>query len=77
VSVVFVILPVVLLAVFGAVLAYSWAARRGQFDDLDTPPLRMLHDDEVVRPKPAKPPAGDATRNAQGDAEDERRPRPG
>jgi cbb3-type cytochrome oxidase maturation protein len=61
VSVVFVILPVVLLAVFGAVLAYAWAAKRGQFDDLDTPPLRMLHDDEVVKPKPQAPPTDDAT----------------
>jgi cbb3-type cytochrome oxidase maturation protein len=53
-SVVFVILPVVLVAVFAAVIAYAWAARRGQFDDLDTPPIRMLHDDEVAKPRPAR-----------------------
>jgi cbb3-type cytochrome oxidase maturation protein len=29
-----------------AVGAYVWSARGGQFDDLDTPAVRMLHDDE-------------------------------
>jgi cbb3-type cytochrome oxidase maturation protein len=28
------------------VAAFVWAARRGQYDDLDTPALRMLNDDE-------------------------------
>ncbi len=53
-SVLFIVLPVVLSVVFGAVLAYAWAVRHGQFDDLDTPALRMLHDDDVARPKPAR-----------------------
>ncbi len=58
-SVLFVILPVVLVVVLGAVIAYSWAARRGQFDDLDTPALRMLHDDErVKKPSAETPPDG-------------------
>lgn len=59
-SVLFVILPVVLIVVLGAVLAYAWAARRGQFDDLDTPAIRMLHGDEDVKVKP--PPAPDEPR---------------
>ncbi len=50
------ILPVVLVVVLGAVLAYTWAARRGQFDDLDTPALRMLHDDERVKKPSAETP---------------------
>ena len=29
----------------GAVLALLWAVRSGQLDDLETPALRMLHDD--------------------------------
>ena len=29
-----------------SVLTFFWAARRGQFDDLDTPAIRMLIDDE-------------------------------
>ena len=31
--------------------ACLWAASRGQFDDLDTPPLRMIADDEA-EPRP-------------------------
>jgi cbb3-type cytochrome oxidase maturation protein len=45
VSVVFIVLPLALLVVFAAVIAYTWAARRGQFDDLTTPAMRMLHED--------------------------------
>ncbi len=49
-SVVYVLLPVAsLLAVF-FVVAFIWAVRRGQFDDLATPAVRILHDDEEVRP---------------------------
>jgi cbb3-type cytochrome oxidase maturation protein len=50
-SVLFVVLPVVLIVVLGAVIAYACAVRRGQFDDLDTPAIRMLHDDDDVKPK--------------------------
>ncbi|MEO8619823.1 MAG: cbb3-type cytochrome oxidase assembly protein CcoS [bacterium] len=45
-SVIFIVLPLALLVVFIAVVAYVWSARSGQFDDLDTPAMRMLHDDE-------------------------------
>jgi cbb3-type cytochrome oxidase maturation protein len=30
----------------GGVAAFIWAVRRGQFDDLDTPAVRILHDEE-------------------------------
>ena len=45
-SVLFVLVPVALVVVAVAMAAFVWAARRGQFDDLDTPPLRVLHEDE-------------------------------
>jgi cbb3-type cytochrome oxidase maturation protein len=51
VSVIYVLLPVALGLAAAAVTAYLWAARSGQFDDLETPPLRVLFDDE--------PPNGD------------------
>jgi cbb3-type cytochrome oxidase maturation protein len=54
VSVMYLILPLALLVVFAAVIAFVWAARRGQFDDLDTPAMRALHDDDV---EPKKPPS--------------------
>jgi cbb3-type cytochrome oxidase maturation protein len=41
-------LSVLLLAV--AVWAFAWAVRRGQFDDLDTPPLDILADDRAPAP---------------------------
>ena len=45
---IFLVLPLALLLAGVAVAAFMWAARRGQFDDLDTPAQRMLHDDLPV-----------------------------
>ena len=56
-SVIFVVLPLALVLVGVAVAAYVWAAKRGQFDDLDTPALRMLHDDDATTSKPKDPDA--------------------
>ncbi|MBI2406935.1 MAG: cbb3-type cytochrome oxidase assembly protein CcoS [Gemmatimonadetes bacterium] len=50
-SVMYLILPLALIVVLIAVLGFVWAARRGQFDDLDTPPMRVLHDDVDKRPE--------------------------
>lgn len=47
----YVLVPTALALVIVAIAAYVWAARRGQFDDLDTPAVRALHDDE---PGPAR-----------------------
>lgn len=44
-SVIFLVLPLALLVVGAAVGAFVWSARSGQFDDLDTPAMRVLHDD--------------------------------
>lgn len=52
-SVMYLILPLALLVVLVAVLGFVWAARRGQFDDLDTPAMRALHD-EVGKKKPGE-----------------------
>lgn len=43
---IFVLLPLALLIAAIAVGFFIWAARTGQFDDLDTPAVRMLFDDE-------------------------------
>ena len=45
-SVLYVVLPIALVLLAGAIAAYAWAARRGQFDDLKTPAIRALHDDD-------------------------------
>jgi cbb3-type cytochrome oxidase maturation protein len=44
-SVLYIVLPLALLIVCIAVIAFVWAAKRGQFDDLETPAVRALHDD--------------------------------
>ena len=45
-TVLYVLVPLALLLATGAVVAFLWAARDGQLDDLETPPIRILHDDE-------------------------------
>jgi cbb3-type cytochrome oxidase maturation protein len=44
-SVLYIVLPLAILLAIAAVLAFSWAIRTGQMDDLQTPALRILHDD--------------------------------
>lgn len=48
-SVIFIVVPLATLVVLAAVIAFVASARRGQFDDLDTPAVRMLHDDATSR----------------------------
>ena len=43
---IFVLLPLALLIAAIAVGFFVWAARTGQFDNLDTPAVRILFDDE-------------------------------
>jgi len=45
-SVLYVVVPLTLVVVLVAVVAFVWAAKRGQFDDMETPAVRMLHDDD-------------------------------
>lgn len=52
-SVLYLVLPLALLFVLIAVGFFVWAARRSQFDDLETPAHRVLFDDD-------KRPAGSA-----------------
>ncbi len=45
-GVLYFLLPLAGVVVIAAVLAFRWALRDGQFDDLETPALRVLFDDE-------------------------------
>ena len=45
-SVLFLIFPLALLLAAVAVAAFIWATRGGQFDDLETPRHRILHEDD-------------------------------
>ena len=75
-SVLYIVIPLALIVVGGAVAAFLWAARRGQFDDLETPAVRALHDDAPAKrpqPKPELKPktpdrgdSGDSNHSNQG-----------
>jgi cbb3-type cytochrome oxidase maturation protein len=51
VETIFVLLPLALLIAAIAVGFFIWAAWTGQFDDLETPAVRILFDDEEPRPR--------------------------
>ena len=45
-SVLYIVLPVALILALVAVLAFVWAVKSGQYDDLDGAAERVLFDDE-------------------------------
>jgi len=47
---IFVLLPLALLIAGIALAFFVWAVRSGQYDDLETPAVRILFDDEAQRP---------------------------
>jgi cbb3-type cytochrome oxidase maturation protein len=59
VETIFVLLPLALLIAAIAVGFFVWAASTGQFDDLETPAVRILFDDEEVA-------VGGGARDGQG-----------
>ena len=55
----YVVVPIAVGVVVAALLAFRWAVRSGQLDDLETPAVRMLHDDEGVSPSQPSDAGGD------------------
>lgn len=51
---IFVLLPLALIIAAIAVGFFVWAARTGQFDDMETPAVRILFDDEEPRRPPSR-----------------------
>jgi cbb3-type cytochrome oxidase maturation protein len=45
-SMLFALIPLAVLLLVAAIWAFFWAVRSGQFDDLDTPAVRILLDDD-------------------------------
>lgn len=45
-SILYVLIPLALLLLGVAVWAFFWAVGSGQFDDLDTPAVRVVMDDD-------------------------------
>lgn len=52
-SILWLLIPLALILAFCAVGAFLWAVNHGEFEDMQTPALRMLHDD-VLAPTPSK-----------------------
>jgi cbb3-type cytochrome oxidase maturation protein len=48
-TILFALIPLAILLLIFAIWAFFWAVRSGQFDDLDTPAVRILLDDEGRR----------------------------
>lgn len=42
------LIPISLLLLGAAIWAFVWAVRGGQFDDLDTPALDILHEEKPL-----------------------------
>ncbi|HEX7507612.1 MAG TPA: cbb3-type cytochrome oxidase assembly protein CcoS [Polyangia bacterium] len=65
-SVIYVLLPLAFALGIAAVWAFVRATRAGQFDDLDTPAHRILHDDEGEPNAPSE--AADSQSTSRGGA---------
>ncbi len=50
-SILYVLIPLALLVLGVAVWAFFWAVGSGQFDDLDTPAMRIILDDDEKPPE--------------------------
>ncbi|MBU0554131.1 cbb3-type cytochrome oxidase assembly protein CcoS [Myxococcota bacterium] len=44
-EVLFVLIPLALVFAAGSLIVFTWAVRDGQFDDLETPAVRILFDE--------------------------------
>ncbi|HHN78174.1 MAG TPA: cbb3-type cytochrome oxidase assembly protein CcoS [Phycisphaerales bacterium] len=66
-SVLFVMLPLALLTAGFFVWMFIRAVRGGQFDDLDSPPIRAIFDDDEFNPDKRPERRADAGRDAGPD----------
>ncbi len=55
-SVIYLVLPLALVLGAGFLIAFLWATRQGQFDDLETPAIRLALEDDAPRPRRAEQP---------------------
>lgn len=64
-NILYLLVPAAVLLAATGVAAFAWAVRTGQFDDVDTPPVRAILDEE---------PAETATRPPNPDNSDPEAP---
>lgn len=48
-NVILILIPVSLASAGAFLLAFIWSVRNGQFEDTDTPAMRILGEDDAVR----------------------------
>lgn len=54
-SALYIVLPLALLVAVGFLLVFIRSVRSGQFDDLETPGVRILHDEDPAKKREQKP----------------------
>ena len=54
-SVIYLLISISILVAIGFFIAFIRAVKTGQYDDDYTPSVRMLFDDELIKPKIEKP----------------------
>jgi len=64
-SILYLMIPMGILIVIGAVWAFFWAVNSGQFDDLDSPAWRILLDDDTKPPQHGNTTQKDAAQNKE------------
>lgn len=57
-SILYLMIPMGVIIVVGALWAFFWAVDNDQFDDLESPAWRILLDDDSRPPEPANDAAG-------------------
>jgi cbb3-type cytochrome oxidase maturation protein len=50
-NILYILIPLALIVLGVAVWAFFWAVGSGQFDDLDTPAVRIIMDDDKKPPE--------------------------
>jgi len=54
------LIPLALVLLVVAIWAFAWAVKQGQFEDLDTPALAILVDDDEATPQAPRSDQDDA-----------------
>ncbi|MBJ6137570.1 cbb3-type cytochrome oxidase assembly protein CcoS [Marinobacter litoralis] len=65
-NIVMLLIPLMLMLVALGIVLFSWAVKSGQYDDLDGPAHRILHDDDKdMIPTEARPPSERSAKDRQ------------
>jgi cbb3-type cytochrome oxidase maturation protein len=60
-NVLYLLVPLALLLAGSGVAAFVWSVRNGQYDDVETPAMRILMEDDVPGPTSKNEPGTDET----------------